>query len=845
LVAVLLFSATFFFSAWSAKAETVSGLDIVPDLDVTKFSPYKLRANVSGSPTSVSLSVSGINGDGGSYWNYYADGTPASQTVTKTMSFLASSSQWQSANFYPDDIYPETFFAPSSITFNESPSNRVVRGGEYQIMHFYNPFSMVASSTFFIEVNAAPRSLTQSVDLEIYVVKKSKTVDFFTNNWLSSPDAELVGTVNRNTPFHHNHVIGLSSHHLIPITLNSSGRVGSKNLDISGDFWVVVYADAPNNTRGWDFKYQPPSRCTAPNLWYRGNNGTWSVTGQNGCPDSHVHFARRGATPDGVSATVTANYSGGVVATSSADFYFSPLPNLAPNLTAFTNPVAAGVYNGGIGVEKVNITWASSTDPNIGDSLNYTIYLKNSVGATSTLVSGISSTSFLWDISAVPNGDYNLIGIVCDDAPSPLCTRFTLPSNFTISKVAPIYSLSAISIASDNASTTRAVYGDTITLSFTSTGALSATTSVVFYSGGELVADSASISNVGNNWTASYDVSAGDAAGDVSFSITANNLDLEYSVTTDSSQVQVLRYGLSYAAGTGGTLSGSTTQSVAYGQSGSAVTAVADSSHHFVNWSDGSTANPRTDANVSADISVTANFSANGSSAFIPPSAIGDGSRDVSVKMNSEGDAGQVNGSGVNILSYINSKTAFKASLSDKGAVEGQSLTIVALDLFRDVITVRIEPGLKSIDLALGQMADVDVDGDMVADISIKFVDIYVNRAELTVKALIPSSDPVPATPSVEKAPVAAERPSAKSVAKIFFERNLRYGMVDEDVRRLQAFLNAVGVTVSKTGPGSIGKETSFFGPATRAALAKFQALNGISPAIGFFGPITRAFVNK
>src|SRR5207249_307710 len=42
-----------------------------------------------------------------------------------------------------------------------------------------------------------------------------------------------------------------------------------------------------------------------------------------------------------------------------------------------------------------------------------------------------------------------------------------------------------------------------------------------------------------------------------------------------------------------------------------AVTAVADTGYHFINWSDTSTANPRTDTNVTANISVTANFAIN------------------------------------------------------------------------------------------------------------------------------------------------------------------------------------------------------------------------------------------
>ncbi len=71
---------------------------------------------------------------------------------------------------------------------------------------------------------------------------------------------------------------------------------------------------------------------------------------------------------------------------------------------------------------------------------------------------------------------------------------------------------------------------------------------------------------------------------------------------------------LTYTAGTGGTLTGTTPQTVNYGSNGTAVNAVPNSGYHFVSWSDNSTANPRTDTNVTSDISVTANFAANASS---------------------------------------------------------------------------------------------------------------------------------------------------------------------------------------------------------------------------------------
>ncbi|MCW1925901.1 InlB B-repeat-containing protein [Luteolibacter arcticus] len=71
------------------------------------------------------------------------------------------------------------------------------------------------------------------------------------------------------------------------------------------------------------------------------------------------------------------------------------------------------------------------------------------------------------------------------------------------------------------------------------------------------------------------------------------------------------QYTLTYGAGANGTLSGTTPQTVIQGASGSAVTATANAGYHFVNWSDGSTANPRTDSNVTGNLSVTANFAVN------------------------------------------------------------------------------------------------------------------------------------------------------------------------------------------------------------------------------------------
>lgn len=73
------------------------------------------------------------------------------------------------------------------------------------------------------------------------------------------------------------------------------------------------------------------------------------------------------------------------------------------------------------------------------------------------------------------------------------------------------------------------------------------------------------------------------------------------------------------------------------------------------------------------------------------------------------------------------------------------------------------------------------------------------------------------------------------------FTRNLDVGMEGEDVKALQVFLNTHGYKLTNDGPGSPGNETTMFGGLTRAALARYQAAQSISPAVGYLGPITRA----
>ncbi|MBP9843093.1 MAG: peptidoglycan-binding protein [Candidatus Pacebacteria bacterium] len=87
---------------------------------------------------------------------------------------------------------------------------------------------------------------------------------------------------------------------------------------------------------------------------------------------------------------------------------------------------------------------------------------------------------------------------------------------------------------------------------------------------------------------------------------------------------------------------------------------------------------------------------------------------------------------------------------------------------------------------------------------------------------------------------------SSAAYANYTWTRSLTVGSTGEDVRMLQRFLNASADTqVAVSGAGSKGNETTYFGPATKAAVMKFQnkyrsevlTPNGLVSATGYFGP--------
>jgi len=108
-------------------------------------------------------------------------------------------------------------------------------------------------------------------------------------------------------------------------------------------------------------------------------------------------------------------------------------------------------------------------------------------------------------------------------------------------------------------------------------------------------------------------------------------------------------------------------------------------------------------------------------------------------------------------------------------------------------------------------------------------------RTNFKAKQVLLNTLPTPVgTPSPVGAPSSPSSPLPPTY------KTLKLGMTDPEVKLLQIYLNTHGFPVSLIGPGSIGLETNFFGPKTKAAVILFQKAKGLVPD-GMVGPKTKA----
>jgi hypothetical protein len=97
---------------------------------------------------------------------------------------------------------------------------------------------------------------------------------------------------------------------------------------------------------------------------------------------------------------------------------------------------------------------------------------------------------------------------------------------------------------------------------------------------------------------------------------TDSNVQADATYTATFEVLPAEKVTLTYTAGSGGTIRGTTPQIIDKGASGTAVTATPNAGYRFVKWSDNKTTATRTDTNVQASATYTATFE------FLPPDKV-------------------------------------------------------------------------------------------------------------------------------------------------------------------------------------------------------------------------------
>jgi hypothetical protein len=166
--------------------------------------------------------------------------------------------------------------------------------------------------------------------------------------------------------------------------------------------------------------------------------------------------------------------------------------------------------------------------------------------------------------------------------------------------------------------------------------------------------------------------------------------------------------------------------------------------------------------------------------------------------------------------------------------------------------------GLKTLNVKVGHRRKI------VSPFSTTTVTSVVSESTSTVPTLAPAemiteiiSTTSTSTPTIS---VVSINPTITIVNPVtfypyqfLFTHILKLGSTGDEVRQLQIFLNAHNFSLGKTGEGSMGKETVYFGKKTQDALIKFQEANtkdiltpqNLTKGTGIFWTYSKRFANK
>lgn len=314
------------------------------------------------------------------------------------------------------------------------------------------------------------------------------------------------------------------------------------------------------------------------------------------------------------------------------NYYVWPVRAGQSGSFAYLNISKSGTGSGAVTVDKGAIIWSGSAGvASYGSAMSVNISAVADSGSTFAGWSGDCSgtgtctvtmdaaknvtATFSLAYTVTYNGNGNTGGTAPTDGSSPYASGATVTVlGNTGSLVKTGYTFAGWNTLADGMGTAYAatdtfniaanttLYAqwtiNNYTVSFTSNGGSAVTSQSVTYN--TTATEPAAPTKTGYTFGGWYSDSGLTTAFVFSTAITAD--------TTLYAKWTINNYTLTYTAGANGSITGTSPQSINHGSNGSAVTAVPDTGYQFVKWSDDSTVNPRTDASVTANLSVTANF---------------------------------------------------------------------------------------------------------------------------------------------------------------------------------------------------------------------------------------------
>jgi hypothetical protein len=375
-------------------------------------------------------------------------------------------------------------------------------------------------------------------------------------------------------------------------------------------------------------------------------------------------------------------------------------------------------------------------------------------------------------------------------------------------------------------------------------------------------------------------------------------------ITTDSNTITVPpnTYTLTYTAGAHGTITGTSPQTVDSGASGAEVIAVPSAGYHFTAWSDASSTANRTDTNVIADVTVTANFAidtftltytagAHGTITGTSPQTVDSGASGAEViavpsagyHFTAWSDASTTpNRTDTNVLSdvtvtanfaidthIVTSSTGAHGSISPLGVTSvddgaDQSFTITP-DANYHVLDVLVDSVSVGGAVTSYSFANVTANHTIAVTYEEDAISVPTNGSVIPVFYL--TRPPFSTHGDLQKLVVSLSQNAESLREQLFriqkgnkipafpdtgsfyentgeFTDNLSFGSIGKEVGQLQLFLKAQGPEIYPSG-----LVTDYFGLLTLKAVKAFHLKYDIAKAgsygYGFVGPKTRAKINQ